>query len=185
MSVPIPVICKTSPTFVLIPTVVNVAAAPMLGLPMTVGSNSNFSVPLYPDPPSMTSNLIIDPPDMVTFAVAPSHVVVPSLNNLILWYVPSVYPVPPVKSVYVTIPLKPCSLSKVIVETPAIDSIPVIFKPLPKSCSNLSVASLVILFLRLLVTTSPIGVLRANETAAGGLSFSLSLSCCGYKSVTF
>ena len=38
----------------------------------------------YPDPPSMTSNLIIDPPDMVTFAVAPSHVVVPSLNNLML-----------------------------------------------------------------------------------------------------
>ena len=58
-------------------------------------------------------------------------------------------------------------------------------KPLAKSCSSLSVASLVILFLRLLVTTSPIGVLRANETAAGGLSFSLSLSCCGYRSVTF
>ena len=70
MSVPIPVICKTSPIFVLIPTVVNVAAAPMLGLPMTVGSNSNFSVPLYPDPPSMTSNLIIDPPDM---AVSYTH----------------------------------------------------------------------------------------------------------------
>ena len=29
--VPIPVICKTSPMFVLIPTFVNVAAAPILG----------------------------------------------------------------------------------------------------------------------------------------------------------
>ena len=65
------------------------------------------------------------------------------------------------------------------------ESNPVIFKPVPKSCSNLSVDSLVILFLRLLVTTSPIGSLFAKETAAGGLSFSLSLSCCGYKSVTF
>ena len=34
VSVPIPVICKTSPTFVLIPAVVNVAAAPMDGEPI-------------------------------------------------------------------------------------------------------------------------------------------------------
>ena len=46
----------------------------------------------------MTSNLIIDPPDIVTLDVAPSQVEVPPLNNLTLWYVPSVYPVPPVKS---------------------------------------------------------------------------------------
>ena len=59
------------------------------------------------------------------------------------------------------------------------ESILVIFNPLPKSCNNLSVDSLVILFLRLLVTTSPIGSLFANDIAAGGLSFSLSLSCCG------
>ena len=65
------------------------------------------------------------------------------------------------------------------------ESILVIFNPLPKSCNNLSVDSLVILFLRLLVTTSPIGCLLANETDDGGLSFSLSLSCCGYRSVTF
>ena len=89
------------------------------------------------------------------------------------------------KSEYVTIPLKPCSLSNVSVETPAVESILVIFNPWPKSCSNLSVASLVILFFKLLVTTSPIGFLLANDTEAGGLSFSLSLSCCGYKSVTF
>jgi len=90
-----------------------------------------------------------------------------------------------VKSEYVTIPLKPCSRSNVSVVIPDVESNPVILRPVPKSCSNLSVASLVILFLRLLVTTSPIGVLRANETDAGGLSFSLSLSCCGYRSVTF
>ena len=83
------------------------------------------------------------------------------------------------KSEYVTIPLKPCSLSNVSVETPVVESTLVILSPLPKSCSNLSLASLVILFLRLLVTTSPIGFRLANETAAGGLSFSLSLSCCG------
>ena len=69
--------------------------------------------------------------------------------------------------------------------TPVVESNPVTFNPLPKSCSNLSVDSLVILFLRLFVTTSPIGSLFANDTADGGLSFSLSLSCCGYKSVTF
>ena len=84
MSVPIPVICKTSPTFVLIPAVVNVTAAPMDGEPINCGSNSNFSGPIYPDPPSITSNLIIDPPDMVTLAVAPSQVDVPLLNNLTL-----------------------------------------------------------------------------------------------------
>ena len=72
-----------------------------------------------------------------------------------------------------------------MVVTPVVESKLVILSAVPKSCSNLSVASLVILFLRLLVTTSPIGFLFANETADGGLSFSLSLSCCGYKSVTF
>ena len=81
--VPIPVICKTSPIFVDIPTVVKVAAAPIVGEPINVGSNSNFSA-LYPDPPSITSNLIIDPPDIVTLDVAPSQVEVPPLNNLTL-----------------------------------------------------------------------------------------------------
>ena len=75
--------------FVDIPAVVNVAAAPILGEPINVGSNSSFSAP-YPDPPWITSNLIIDPPDMVTLDDAPSQVVVPSLNNFTLWYVPSV-----------------------------------------------------------------------------------------------
>ena len=72
--------CKISPTFVDKPTEVNVAAAPILGEPINVGSNSNFSAP-YPEPPSMTSKFIIVPPDMTTLAVAPSHVVVPSLNS--------------------------------------------------------------------------------------------------------
>ena len=49
---------------------------------MNCGSNSNFSA-VYPDPPSMTSKLVIDPPAMTTLAVAPSHVVVPLLNNFI------------------------------------------------------------------------------------------------------
>ena len=83
--------------FVVKPTVVNVAAAPIVGEPINVGSNSNFSAP-YPDPPSITSKLVIEPPAITTFAVAPSQVVVPVLNNLMFWYVPFVYPVPPVKS---------------------------------------------------------------------------------------
>ena len=45
VNVPIPVICKTSPMFDEIPTDVKVAAAPILGLPIVVGSNSNFSAP--------------------------------------------------------------------------------------------------------------------------------------------
>ena len=78
---------------------------------------------------------------------------------------PSVYPVPPVKSLYVTIPLSPCSLSKVSVVIPVVESNPVIFRPVPKSCNNLSVDSLVILFFKLFVTTSPIGSRFANDTA--------------------
>ena len=78
--VPIPVICKTSPMFVDKPTDVNVAAAPIVAEPMNVGSNSSFSA-VYPDPPSITSKLVIDPPAMTTFAVAPSQVDVPLLNN--------------------------------------------------------------------------------------------------------
>ena len=52
---------------------------------------------------------------------------------------------------------------------------------IPKACVllNTSRLSLVILLFRSLVTTSPIGDLLANETAAGGLSRSLSLSNCG------
>ena len=53
----------------------------MVGEPINVGSNSNFSAP-YPDPPSMTSKLVIEPPAITTLAVAPSQVVVPVLNNL-------------------------------------------------------------------------------------------------------
>ena len=44
---------------------------------------------------------------------------------------------------------------------------------------NLFVVSLVILFLRSLVTTSPIGNLFANDVASGGLSFTLSRSYSG------
>ena len=45
VSVPIPVIWRTSPIFVDIPAVVKVAAAPIVGEPINVGSNSNFSAP--------------------------------------------------------------------------------------------------------------------------------------------
>ena len=68
----------------MIPTCVNVAAAATLGDPVNVVSRSNFSVPSYPEPPSCTSKLVTDPPAMVTFAVAPSQVLVPSLNSLTL-----------------------------------------------------------------------------------------------------
>ena len=61
----------------------NVAAAPMDGEPINCGSNSNFSA-VYPDPPSITSKLVIDPPAITTFAVAPSQVDVPLLNSLML-----------------------------------------------------------------------------------------------------
>ena len=55
----------------------------MDGEPINCGSNSNFSA-VYPDPPSMTSKLVIEPPAITTFAVAPSQVDVPLLNNFIL-----------------------------------------------------------------------------------------------------
>ena len=70
-----------SPIFVDKPADVYVAAAPILGEPINVGSNSNFSAP-YPEPPSIISKFVIEPPATVTLAVAPSHVVVPVLNNL-------------------------------------------------------------------------------------------------------
>ena len=83
LKVPIPVTCNTSPTQSERPTDVKVYAAPTLGEPINVGSNSNFPAP-YPDPPSITSNLVTDPPAIVNLAVAPSQVVVPPLNIFIL-----------------------------------------------------------------------------------------------------
>ena len=88
------------------------------------------------------------------------------------------------------IPLNPCSLSNVIVAIPAVVLVnevetPEILRPTPKSLTNWSVASLVILFFRSLVETSPRGLLFANVFADLGLSSILSLSSCGYKSTTF
>ena len=54
-----------------------------------------------------------------------------------------------------------------------------IFNPTPKFLRSLSFVSLVKLFLRELVATSPRGLLFANDIAAGGLSLRLSLSSCG------
>ena len=51
-----------------------------------------------------------------------------------------------------------------------------ISRPTPKDVSTLLMDSLVILFLRSFVTTSPRGDLLANVLAEGGLSLILSLS---------
>ena len=52
---------------------------------------------VYPDPPSVIVTAVTVPlPFVVTLALAPCHVVVPALNNFILWNVPlAVYPDPP------------------------------------------------------------------------------------------
>ena len=73
---------------------------------------------------------------------------------------------------YLTAP-NPCGLSNVIVATPTLDdgnsvATPVTLFPYPISFTSLSVVSLVILFLKSSVATSPIGALFAKETAAGG-----------------
>ena len=56
------------------------------------------------------------------------------------------------------------------------DDIPIVAS---KDLRNLFVVSLVILFLRSLVTTSPIGNLFAKDVASGGLSSTLSRSYSG------
>ena len=50
---------------------------------------------------------------------------------------------------------------------------------------NLFVVSLVILFFKSLVTTSPIGNLLAKDLASCGLSFTLSRSYSGYRLTIF
>ena len=62
---------------------------------------------------------------------------------------------------------------------------PEISRPTPKDVSTVLMDSLVILFLRSFVTTSPRGARLANYLAEGGLSWILSLSSWGYKSTTF
>ena len=52
-------------------------------------------------------------------------------------------------------------------------------------CKKLFTVSLVILFLRSLVTTSPIGEFFAWDVASGGLSSTLSRSYSGYKLTIF
>ena len=81
--VPIPVIWRTSPIFVEIPAVVTVRPAPAPA-PISDVSKSSCSLFVYPEPPSMISADLILPPAIVTFAVAPSQLLVPSLNNLTL-----------------------------------------------------------------------------------------------------
>ena len=83
-----------------------------------------------------------------------------------------------------TIPARPCSLAKVIVSFEAPETLET-SRPIPKLVSKVSVDSLVILFLRSFVTTSPRGSLFANDLAEGGLSLMLSLSNWGYRSTTF
>jgi len=88
------------------------------------------------------------------------------------------------------IPFNPCSLPKVITAVPAVTEenvveTPTIDCPIPTSLTNLSTDSLVILFLRSLVTTSPSGALFANVDAEFGLAFGLSLSNWGYRSTIF
>ena len=117
-------------------------------------------------------------PLVVTDALAPLQLVVPSSNNLILWKVPlAVYPEPPADipdiSSMALREAKPCGLSNVIVATPTFADgkevvTPVTLFPYPRSFTILSIVSLVILFLRSSVATSPNGFLFANDTADGG-----------------
>ena len=81
--------------------------------------------------------------------------------------------------VAVTIPARLCALSKVIVETP--DEALTVETPIPTPnvVNNLSVFSLVILFLRSFVTTLPSGDRTEYDFDALGLSSILSLSSCG------
>ena len=89
-------------------------------------------------------------------------------------------------AVPVTIPAKLCSLSNVTmgVDAPALLML-VTLSPIPNVFTNASALSLVILFLRSSVWTSPIGDLNAKVFADFGLSSKLSLSSWGYRSVTF
>ena len=147
-----------------IPAVAIVKSAPLP--PRTVASKSRVSPFVYAEPPEIISTPVTSLPDTVTLAVAPSQVLVPSFSNLTFWYVPLVYPLPPVRELKVTIPLKLWFLAKVSVATPtAFDVnavvIPVIECPIPREGKMLSIVSLVRLFLRSLVLTSPRGALRA------------------------
>jgi len=52
--------------------------------PISEVSKSSSSPFAYPEPPSIISADLILPPEMVTFAVAPSQLLVPLLNSLTL-----------------------------------------------------------------------------------------------------
>ena len=82
MTVPTPVICNESPMFVLIPVTAIVTDA--FDPPVNELSISSVSPCVYPDPPSIISTPVTPLLATVTFAVAPSQVVVPSLSNLTL-----------------------------------------------------------------------------------------------------
>ena len=82
VTVPTPVICNESPIFVLIPVTPITTLAPVP--PVNELSISNVSVPVNPEPPSIISTPVTELLATVTFAVAPSQVVVPSLSNLTL-----------------------------------------------------------------------------------------------------
>ena len=102
--------------------------------------------------------------------MAPAHVPVwdPD-NNGTFWYVPLVYDAPAV-TVPATICANLCALSNVIVAREVVVVTPLILWPIPSSVIKVSAFSLVILFLRSSVTTSPIGLLNANDFAEFGLS---------------
>ena len=76
-------------------------------------------------------------------------------------------------------PLNLCSESKVNIGLVALEEILVILLTAPKVSKNVFTVSLVILFLRSLVTTCPIGASWAYDCACWGLSSGLSLSNCG------
>ena len=137
--------------------VVTISAA----VPVVVKSKSRFSAP-YPEPPEVILTLVTAPPATTTLANAPSQTVELLSNTLTFWYVPFVYPEPPLAIVAVTIPLRLWFLSNVRVAVPFVAvandvDTPVIVLPIWKLVRNLSRDSLVRLFLKSSVVTSPNG----------------------------
>ena len=95
------------------------------------------------------------------------------------------WPLPPFNVVWNFNAWRPCSLSKSITALVALFSTVVIPTDWSKFSKNWFVVSLVILFFKSLVTTSPIGNLFAYDEAAGGFASTLSRSYSGYKFTIF
>ena len=128
-------------------------------------SKNKVSPFVYAEPPSVISTDVTALLDTTTFAVAPSQGAVAGtafvFNNLTLWYVPSVWPDPPFNVLWNLIDWKLCSLSKLITAFVLLFVTDVIPIEPSKFFKNLFVVSLVILFFKSFVTTSPIGNLFA------------------------